>query len=485
MQLPVNRSRVKNRIETRNITVQYFLNGKRICKKVFISVLCIGRGRLNYMRQKKCVVQAPTPDRKGRKQPKAVKEIRQFVDEVPKFRSHYSDSNIVYISPDLNYSKLYNMYLEKNPENKVSLRIFQREFKNVGVEFYTPSKDTCSKCDEFKTKQWNDISDGERTENSSEQERHLEKALFAQEMLKEKTEESKENPSLLCFSFDLQKTQRIPYLNASAAFYKRQMWLYSLGINLRNTNKGTMCIWQETEGRRGSNEVASSIDAFLKTLNLSKYEAIHSFSEGCDNQNRNETILGYFMYVINNTNIKTWTHTYLENGHSYLLNDTDFGKIEKIKNKNLHVFNYDEWVKIIRLCKFDVVDMKNRFFDFKKLQKNLNFKKLNNEGEKFTWQEIRWVQLRSNTPNLLHYKNSNDPNETPKVLDFSGKSKTKTKEPEKLYEEKIQLSLEKYNDILSLLKYVPPIHQDYFRNLPHQIKPNQNFEYFPDETEPI
>ena len=135
---------------------------------------------------------------------------------------------------------------------------------------------------------------------------------------------------LFCFTFDLEKTQPIPYLNTSVAFYKRQMWFYNLGVNTRHDKKGYMLVWQEIEGKRGSCEISSSLFTFLQKNHLENYDEIRTFSDCCGRQNRNKNIVAFFMYICMRTNIQSWTHTFLESGHSYLPNDTDYGKIESV-----------------------------------------------------------------------------------------------------------------------------------------------------------
>ena len=74
---------------------------------------------------------------------------------------------------------------------------------------------------------------------------------------------------------------------------------------------------------------------------VQKYEEIHTFSDACGGQNRNKNVVSLFMYICETTNIKSWTHIYLESGHSYLPNDTDFGVIERSKNKQIGTYCSD------------------------------------------------------------------------------------------------------------------------------------------------
>ena len=78
---------------------------------------------------------------------------------------------------------------------------------------------------------------------------HQKRADYARETLKKQSESCATNSKLFGFTFDLEKTQLIPYMNNSVVFYKRQMCLYNLWINTRHDNRGHMFISQETEGK--------------------------------------------------------------------------------------------------------------------------------------------------------------------------------------------------------------------------------------------
>ena len=149
--------------------------------------------------------------------------------------------------------------------------------------------------------------------------------------------------------------------------------LYNLGINDRKNDKGHMFVWEESEGKRGSNEIGSAILEYLNTVDLTEFDEIHTFSDCCGGQNRNRTIISLISYVCATKNISAWTYTFLESGHSLLPNDTDFGKIEKKKNLRENIFNFSRWVSLIRDCRFSVYHMKGRFLNISKLVETHTF----------------------------------------------------------------------------------------------------------------
>ena len=107
---------------------------------------------------------------------------------------------------------------------------------------------------------------------------HHREAEDARYLLKEAICGSKGNQSLLLsFSFDMEKTQPLPKLTTSVVFYKRQLWVYNLGINTAHDNQGFMAMWTEDAAKRWSKEICSCILAFLKILDLRMKRSIRTF----------------------------------------------------------------------------------------------------------------------------------------------------------------------------------------------------------------
>lgn len=95
-------------------------------------------------------------------------KINAHNNSFPKIQSHYSrpdNSNVNYLSPELNISKMYKLYLEKNEPEKFELiqrgekkikpivkyDYFSKHFKNnLNLSFGTPRTDTFQTCDRLK-----------------------------------------------------------------------------------------------------------------------------------------------------------------------------------------------------------------------------------------------------------------------------------------------------------------------------------------------
>lgn len=406
-----------------------------------------------------------------------------FLEEFPKYRSHYGTSEKLYLHPHLSVTKLFNLYSEANPNVKVSSHTFRKVFKESNLRFYVPKTDTCSTCDQHQAQRKGELTETEKTSLEKESKDHIDRAEAAREEMRVSTKESRENGRILCFSFDLQKTQPLPYINTSVAFYKRQMWMYNLGINDRSKNKAHMCLWTEIEGKRGSNEIASSILAFLNDLDLSRFDEIRTFSDGCGGQNRNRTMLSFFMHICSTTPIKTWTHCFLESGHSFLPNDTDFGKIEKAKKARCAVYSFDQWIELVKQCRFAVIPMGGRFVDVSELCGFHTFRHQDSEGHKFNWLKMKWCRVTGDD-DAVQYKHSCSPDEPIKFINFANKNKMSSHhEFTGLYSNPIPLQKKKYDDVMSLLKYIPFVYSEYFMNLPHNGSQTDGYEMYPDSED--
>ena len=473
----------------RSVMYEYRINGKRVCRNVFISVTD-SKHRIAYLRDHKVKKGVPSPDKRGRKIPGnklshfKQTELRSFLNKFPKYKSHYSMSNRLYFSPELTIAKIFKIYQEDCESKPVSESTFRKIVKEHNLNVYVPKKDTCAKCDAHKMTLKQNLAPDQLSIITAKFDEHRKNAENAREKLKAATLEARKSDSkLLCFTFDLQKTQPIPYINTSVAFYKRQLWMYNLGINNRRNNKGSMFVWQETEAKRGSCEVASAIFEYISMCDLEKYEEICTFSDACGGQNRNKNIVSFFMYVCETTNIKSWMHIYLESGHSYLPNDTDFGVIERSKNKQIGIYGFDQWKNLIRMCGFNLFGMNGKVKDWKEVQRNLTFRGSNSVDEKVSWLNIKWLKICKDNPGMMFYKTSHATNAEVKEANFAKKNQKPMNEISllPLYEEPIKLTYEKSKDMQWMIQFVPPEYGGLYRSLPHIQKKATETEFLPDE----
>ena len=320
----------------------------------FCSILGIFAKRVDYAMRVKKTNGMCLPDQRGtykrRKNDHKINEVKKFLDSFPHFQSHYTSTENLYFSTELNKTTMYKLYREKITEDPIGEKQFMTILKSNKIKFITPRQDTCRRCDELNIK-LKDATEEEKQNLIHEREKHHEEAQAARDLLSSASTEARLDNEILVFTFDLEKTQPLPFIQTSVAFYKRQLWLYNLGVNTRHDNQGHMFLWLENEGRRGSEEICSTIFHFLNERSKSgvaEPKRMHSFSDCCGGQNRNKYFVFFMLWYCNqNNNVLEWQHSYLEPGHTFLPNDRDFGMIERKKKNSGNLYSINDWMSVI------------------------------------------------------------------------------------------------------------------------------------------
>ena len=256
------------------------------------------------------------------------------------------------------------------------------------MHFKVPAKDTCCRCDEFQLKIEAATDDLERRSKFElEKKLHLAKALQALESLK-----------------TLQKALPYPKLTTSIAYYKRNMYVYNFGIHSFNKNNGYMHLWDETEGGRGSQEVASLLAKHIRQ-EAKKHTHVILYSDSCTGQNRNIKVASTLMNLVLDPklSIKVIDHKFLVSGHSFLPNDQDFGVIESASRKCIQIFTPEDWLQVVKKAKtkkpFEVFKVNtSNILSTKKLEEMLVNRKKTDAGEPVKWLEMRWMRYERQEP---------------------------------------------------------------------------------------
>jgi len=168
-------------------------------------------------------------------------------------------------------------------------------------------------------------------------------------------------------------------------------------------------LWNETEGQRGSCEVATCLHKYINSL-PPNVNHICFYSDNCMGQNRNKYVTTALLYSVSKSNyIDVIDQKYLEAGHTQMECDSMHATIEYAKRKT-NVFIPSQWDTIIHMARrsnpYIVLPLKYwDFIDFKKMQNDFfkNFE-TNTSNEKVRWREIRHLQFRKSSPQNIYYK---------------------------------------------------------------------------------
>lgn len=462
-----------------------------VCKKFFQETLAICDGSITNALKRKQDSGTPQQCKSGKHPPanKTTSEDEQyvcdFISKFPTYESHYCrrDSTLYYLAPWLSKAKMYNMYIEecqssnKNPiSNFKFCDILNTKFSHLS--FHPPQKDTCAICDEYKN-QARSSSGTEQGQAKVLHELHLKKVEAIEKMKKNDIEEAKSSQGTKqVVVFDLQKTLPTPVLSTGEVYYKRQMWTYNLGIHDEVSNIGHMFVWPENVASRGAQEVSSCLLHFISNVLPPTSKVMTLYSDSCGGQNRNIKTVLFLSHVLQtHPNLDEINQKFFIPGHSFDSCDRDFGIIERSKAYHEEIFIPTKWEQVIKEAKkknpkFKVYRMTSKdFYSSKSLECEITNRKISEDKQKVEWLKIRWLQLKKDSPKKIFYKYSLSDFVNFSVVDLAkreSRGRPQRELPNQLdilYPRGRPITKEKKKDLLSLLKYIPPIHHNFYKNL--------------------
>jgi len=219
---------------------------------------------------------------------KAEQYIKDHIKSFPRIDSHYcrADSKQEYIEGSFTIRQIHVMYKDKCVEEEVrplSEGIYRKIFnEKFNIAFHVPNKDLCDSCEMFKAKQ---SALGVMSEEAvMKQEYHLSR----KEQARVSKALDKVRPEVVTAVFDLQQVMICPKLSVGSSYYLRKLSVYNLTVLQLNDMQGYCYTWNESEGKRGANEIATAVVPWLKLKDVEEQKHIIFYSDTCGGQNRNK-----------------------------------------------------------------------------------------------------------------------------------------------------------------------------------------------------
>lgn len=137
-----------------------------MCRKGFLNILGIKKGRLDTALKSATATATPTTEKRGKhSQSRKIvgtqaKYVHDHIMRFPMVSSHYTRAkfpSLRYLDGNLNINKMYRMYVSwmssEHPDDPVVKESYYRMVFSTQyhLSFKPPKTDICSKCDEFTT----------------------------------------------------------------------------------------------------------------------------------------------------------------------------------------------------------------------------------------------------------------------------------------------------------------------------------------------
>lgn len=414
--------------------------------------------------------------------PELLQDIKNHINSIPRIESHYlrAQTTREYIDGGKNIADLFRDFKEAQKNKNFGkyctyYNVFTTHF-NLG--FYQPKIDQCDLCLSY-----NNTTGETRNKIEEEYKNHLEeKELCRKEKYFDRLNITDNKKVLI---YDLQAVLQCPRGDTSAFYYKSKLNAYNftlVDLNKLDPNNekkrgysDVHCFyWNETDAKRGSIEIGSSILKYFELISTRNPEneemEITFFSDNCCGQNKNKVIATLYLYAVSHFNIKVITHKFLIKGHTQNEGDNVHSLIEKEVKKNLKsgpIYSPHQYVTMIKNAKksnppFKVHELTfESFINLKKLQEEWGYNyNVNTSGNTVLWNDIKVMMFKKEKPFSFFYKTSYKQESFSEVKLRNKRKKMLPVEEiilEKAYNKKIEISENKKKDLKELIskKLIP------------------------------
>nr|CAH7754515.1 unnamed protein product [Callosobruchus chinensis] len=314
---------------------------------------------------------------------------------------------------------------------------------------------------------------------SDSERKYLKKDSARNEKRKDKEQAGDSKERIVSINFDLQQVLVTPSdPTNNQLFYKTRLSTYNFTIYNVVSKEGRCFMWHESEGGRGSCEIASCLFQYFQSLPENVKE-VRCFSDRCGGQNLNQFVVGMCMYAMTILKLESVDLKFLTCGHSEMECDSMHSAITTEFKRVGKAYWPGDWKTIARSARkkgdkpYTVVD-NLQFNDWKSfVNTNLNIRKKDTVGQPILWQKISWIRIEASLPNYFKFKESFDDEEF-RVVDCNTNTRPSSHQPLlALYKRPRCIAKTKYDSLMSLFHCKPPaVSKDYYNfynNLPHSL----------------
>lgn len=461
---------------TRSISFKYHINegeGKRpVCLQFLAATLNVSSKSI-YKTVKNSTWGCAKEDLRGKHvppnktQPATIESVRNFIKSLPAVPSHYCrhDSTKVYLTQDYkNVASIYKVYqnrCEGNGVDFVSEKVFRKIFSDdFNIGFHVPKKDKCLKCLKFQQADVADLAIAKEKKDHEEEKNESYNRFFAHKNIQ------KTDPSTLCVSFDLEKVLNTPHGESMLLYYSRKLAVYNLCFYENGTRKVFCYYWDESNGNRGANEIASILHKYIRSVDRrGDIKNLLLYCDCCPGQNRNKVVVAMLHSTLQQCeNLETIQINYLLTGHTYMPVDSVHAIIENNLKRTI-IYAPSQWYTVFSTARNDPSPYEVERLTYE------DFYKWDSIAEKYfkgnllgKISKIRIATLKKN--NVMKIKYSMNKSAKSHTIEVQSKSRVPLMS---CYRSRIPIAEKKYDDLLKLCndKVIPTQFQNEFIDIPH------------------
>ena len=442
-----------------------------VCKPFFESTLSVKPRVIQHLMEKARHSSTPISDLRGHHKPgntlpeETVEYVRKHIESFPKMESHYcrSSTKREYLAKNLSVAKMHDLYVEKvkgEGKKPVAIHIYRKIFNTeYNLGFHRPKKDQCTKCIKHKT-----LGPMATSEDHEKQEKHILDKNRAREEKTKDSKKAKENANVITATCDLEKVLQVPYSPAGQLYFLRKLCVYNFTILEHASKNGFSFVWNESEGKRGSNEIGTCLIKYISTIGPKVVHLI-LFSDSCGGQNRNQFTSRAIVHALQNTqDLEIVDQKFLVPGHTDMEVDSMHAAVERAYEVST-VMIPDDLHNVIRVARkkkpYEIIPLDHTDI--------MTFKSTGKKFGEVRWTDIRHIRYLKEDPDTIYIKYSfDDQFQSVCLLNKRTRKSKKIESCGKAYDSRLPISTKKKKDLLKACSegIVPAEHHGFFSNLP-------------------
>lgn len=388
--------------------------------------------------------------------------IDEHIRSFPLKESHYTSKLVKYLDANLNVKIMWELFLQKYPQYKYVKYDYYRKYynDNHGYRFGRPQIDVCSTCEELEAKiKSTSLNENAKKVAIAEKMVHLSRAKKFYNKQKEILALCKEREDVGAIVFDYMQNLPLPKIPVQEMFYLRKLWLYVFCVHDLKTNSANFYTYHEGEAKRGPNEVCSLLWKTIQNMDPSVKE-LHVFSDACGGQNRNNTLIRFFLTLVAKKRFEKVYQYFPVRGHSFLQCDRNFGTAKRLIRRKDRIYVPNEYNTLILAAKsrgFSVEPITaNDIFDFKNSWQKYYKKTCKSLDKETSFKISQYRSFEYNSSHKGYLTCSEYINGFIKATFLLQKPSTHPEITEtKAYASKIPINEKKMNDIRKIMPYIP------------------------------
>lgn len=376
-----------------------------------------------------------------------------------------------YLPFGLTIDIMYKLY-RKEISNPVYFDAYKEVLTKMNLKFQSTHQENCEQC----------ATAEERISTASDayvegkmkrlQSVHVNQAIESYTCyLQDKTARS--NNSLLVCSFTLHQSLPTPLLDEPSSYYTQPLWTYGLTIQAQPKNsskcKLNTYMWDQTQGRKTANEIASCLYQYLQNL-PPNITSVIIYSTSCNGESRRKNLCKMFLHLLaNHKTLQTVNHKFLVDKHSPFEQNLTNDWLEMMQNHIGCIEEPPDWYDAFAIesdesdYEREVVVMNaENFYDFE-FSEALSTHSVKN-AKSFILENVKWLRYTKEGVQCKYSWSKTDPF---CMMRLEGHFQAMNLVNRKLKQlEVVPMTEKKKRNLLNLLPFMSPDVRSFYVGLP-------------------